>query len=119
MDFEHSINTAIRKLRDALDDNAEQHQYIETLPRRGYRFIAPVSTAIAEAPISAPAVDDATLAPEPMLRSKPLFYALAFFGAALVAIGGFTVWKAVTRAPEALKVVHFRQLTKSALCSSP
>lgn len=38
VDFEHSLNTAIKKLRQALGDNAVHPKYIETLPRRGYRF---------------------------------------------------------------------------------
>jgi len=42
VDFEHSLNTHIKKLRHVLDDNAETPRYIETLPRRGYRFIAKV-----------------------------------------------------------------------------
>ncbi len=42
VDFDHSLNTAINKLRDALDDTAANPRFIETLPRRGYRFIAPV-----------------------------------------------------------------------------
>ncbi len=43
VDFEHSINTAIKKLREALEDDAEEPRFIETVPRRGYRFIAPVN----------------------------------------------------------------------------
>lgn len=39
VDFEHGLNTAVRKLRQALGDEAETPQYIETLPRRGYRFV--------------------------------------------------------------------------------
>jgi Tol biopolymer transport system component/DNA-binding winged helix-turn-helix (wHTH) protein len=42
VDFNHSLNAAINKLRDALCDSAEDPKYIETLPRRGYRFIATV-----------------------------------------------------------------------------
>jgi len=38
VDFEHSLNTAVKKLRQALGDNAARPKYIETLPRRGYRF---------------------------------------------------------------------------------
>ena len=57
VDFEHSLNKAMNRLRDALDDSAEAPRYIETLPRRGYRWIAPlkwVNAAIAsEGPISA------------------------------------------------------------------
>jgi TolB-like protein/DNA-binding winged helix-turn-helix (wHTH) protein/Tfp pilus assembly protein PilF len=47
VDFEHGLNTSIKKLRQALCDSATEPRYIETLPRRGYRFIAPVE-AIAE-----------------------------------------------------------------------
>jgi Tol biopolymer transport system component/DNA-binding winged helix-turn-helix (wHTH) protein len=43
VDFEHGMNTAIAKLRQALSDEADHPRYIETLPRRGYRFVAPVS----------------------------------------------------------------------------
>jgi DNA-binding winged helix-turn-helix (wHTH) protein/Tol biopolymer transport system component len=42
VDFEHSINTAVNKLRVALGDQAENPRFIETLPRYGYRLIAPV-----------------------------------------------------------------------------
>ena len=42
VDFEHSLNTHIKKLRQVLNDNPEAPRFIETLPRRGYRFIAPV-----------------------------------------------------------------------------
>lgn len=45
VDFDHSLNTAINKLRDALGDGAANPRFIETLPRRGYRFIAPVQIA--------------------------------------------------------------------------
>jgi TolB-like protein/DNA-binding winged helix-turn-helix (wHTH) protein/Tfp pilus assembly protein PilF len=42
VDFEHGLNFAIKKIRDTLGDDASAPRYIETLPRRGYRFIAPV-----------------------------------------------------------------------------
>jgi cholera toxin transcriptional activator len=42
VDFDHSLNTAVNKLREALGDSASSPRYIETLARRGYRFIAPV-----------------------------------------------------------------------------
>jgi Tol biopolymer transport system component/DNA-binding winged helix-turn-helix (wHTH) protein len=43
VDFDHGLNTAVMKLREALGDSADRPLYIETVPRRGYRFIAPVS----------------------------------------------------------------------------
>jgi DNA-binding winged helix-turn-helix (wHTH) protein len=53
VDFHTRLNSAVKKLRDALCDSAEQPRYIETLPRRGYRFIAQVqngdlSTGVAQ-----------------------------------------------------------------------
>lgn len=45
VDFEHGLNTAIKKLRQALGDRANKSRYIETLPRRGYRFLAEVETS--------------------------------------------------------------------------
>jgi TolB-like protein/DNA-binding winged helix-turn-helix (wHTH) protein/Tfp pilus assembly protein PilF len=43
VDFDHSLNTAVRKLREALRDSADAPRYVETLARRGYRFTAPVA----------------------------------------------------------------------------
>jgi DNA-binding winged helix-turn-helix (wHTH) protein/tetratricopeptide (TPR) repeat protein len=43
VDFDVGLNSAIKRLRDALGDSAEEPRYIETLPRRGYRFIAPLA----------------------------------------------------------------------------
>ena len=48
VEFDHSINAAIKRLRQALEDSAEAPRYIETLPRLGYRFIGPVEPAPAE-----------------------------------------------------------------------
>ncbi|MBC8646614.1 MAG: winged helix-turn-helix domain-containing protein, partial [Thermoanaerobaculia bacterium] len=53
-DFDHGLNAAVNKLREALGDSAESPRYVETLPRRGYRFIARVESPVAEEP-AAPA----------------------------------------------------------------
>src|SRR6202162_4285837 len=45
VDFDLSLNTAVKKLRQALGDESDNPRFVETLYRRGYRFIAPVSTA--------------------------------------------------------------------------
>ncbi|HEX2715714.1 MAG TPA: winged helix-turn-helix domain-containing protein, partial [Candidatus Acidoferrales bacterium] len=42
VDYDHSLNTAVNKLREALNDSADNPRFIQTIPRRGYRFIAPV-----------------------------------------------------------------------------
>ncbi len=61
VDFDTGLNSAIKKLRDVLGDSAEEPRYIETLHRRGYRFIAhvengdlPESAAVEEHPTSSP-----------------------------------------------------------------
>ena len=43
VDVDHNLNTAINKIREALGDSAENPRFVETLPRRGYRFIAPIT----------------------------------------------------------------------------
>src|SRR6266850_3754753 len=48
VDFNVGLNSAVRKLREALDDSAENPRFIETLPRRGYRFVASVESATRE-----------------------------------------------------------------------
>src|SRR5215471_21705255 len=49
VDFDTGLNAAVRRLREVLLDSADQPRYIETLPRHGYRFIAPVEV-LGEAP---------------------------------------------------------------------
>jgi DNA-binding winged helix-turn-helix (wHTH) protein/tetratricopeptide (TPR) repeat protein len=56
VEFEHGIATAVKKLRQALDDDAHQPRYIETLSRRGYRWLEPVSWNEANATTMPPAV---------------------------------------------------------------
>jgi TolB-like protein/DNA-binding winged helix-turn-helix (wHTH) protein len=65
VDFEHSLGTAINKIREALGDSAENPRFIETLPRRGYRFIAPVTSVSAadQPPLSLPAHHPPVLSP--------------------------------------------------------
>jgi len=53
VDFDHSLNTAINKVREALGDSASSPRFVETLARRGYRFIAPVKGPV-QAPIQIP-----------------------------------------------------------------
>jgi DNA-binding winged helix-turn-helix (wHTH) protein len=55
VDFDHSLNTAVKKLRQALSDEADAPRYIETLPKRGYRFIGKVETPSEVAAVVVPA----------------------------------------------------------------
>src|SRR5215475_4379733 len=57
VDFDHGLNNAVNRLRDALGDSAESPRFIETLPRRGYRFVAAVrkadrQDAVADSPLA-------------------------------------------------------------------
>jgi TolB-like protein/Tfp pilus assembly protein PilF len=54
VDFEHSLNAAIKRLRAALGDDADRPRFVETVPRRGYRFIAPIQRehVVAPRPVS-------------------------------------------------------------------
>src|SRR5215469_3171406 len=53
VDFDNSLNIAIKKLREALGDSAENPRFIETLPRRGYRFMVPVQSEAQKEPLMA------------------------------------------------------------------
>jgi TolB-like protein/DNA-binding winged helix-turn-helix (wHTH) protein len=55
VDFDHGLNAAMNRLRTALGDSAESPRYIQTLPRRGYRFLAPVHRLERPSPVAAPA----------------------------------------------------------------
>ena len=68
VDFDHSLNTAINKLRETLNDSAAEPRYIETLARRGYRFVAAVEgpgAAEAPAPASGSPAEADPLPPAP------------------------------------------------------
>ncbi len=100
VDFEHSLGTAINKIREALGDSAENPRFIETLSRRGYRFIAPVSYPAISTPITAlasAALSESNIQPQvasanlhPHKERTPLrifFYAIAGAIALVAALG--------------------------------
>lgn len=72
VDFDHSLNTAIGKLREAVGDSASSPRFLETLPKRGYRFLAPVQ-AVEEGGTDTPASADGLLpaVPEPVSAGVP------------------------------------------------
>ncbi len=72
VDFDHSLNTAVRKLREALGDSAETPRYVETLARRGYRFVAPVAERGPTAQLAhSAAADVASASPSTATRLPP------------------------------------------------
>jgi TolB-like protein/DNA-binding winged helix-turn-helix (wHTH) protein/Tfp pilus assembly protein PilF len=82
VDFEHSLNAAIRRLRLSLDDAAESPRYVETLARRGYRWVAPVRGAPAALGVEGTAPGGESEV-RPRWRRRALWLALA--GAAALA----------------------------------
>lgn len=98
VDFDHSLNTAMMKLRDALGDSVDAPVYIETIPKRGYRFIAPASRTGGEPVRAIPqatnldpgtfaeGVAPSTATPNPRARSRRNLLWRAAIGAGLLAI---------------------------------
>jgi Tol biopolymer transport system component/DNA-binding winged helix-turn-helix (wHTH) protein len=99
VDFEHGLNKAISKVREALADEADNPRFIETLPRRGYRFIAPVEGREAlgtpekrqrPSVLSAEAVASETRR-EPRIRRSLLRYSILLATAVLLSGATFLV----------------------------
>ena len=71
VDYEHGLNSAINRIRDALGDTASNPRFVETLARRGYRFVAPVERIAAENGTPQPAVDSLTPSPAEQVVPPP------------------------------------------------
>src|ERR1700689_630529 len=71
VEFDNSLGVAIRKVRDSLDDVAEAPRYVETVPRRGYRFVAPVKVLGLEPPVQAEPTAEPIAEPLTTARSAP------------------------------------------------
>jgi Tol biopolymer transport system component/DNA-binding winged helix-turn-helix (wHTH) protein len=101
--FEHGVNAAVNKLRQVLGDAATEPRYIETLPSRGYRFLAPISPVSGRIQELVPAREAAELRPSP---KRVLWVgAGAAVGAALVLLLVF--WVAGHRSQVLLKPTRF------------
>lgn len=78
VDFDHGLNSAMNRLREALGDSAENPRFIETLPRRGYRCIAPIEVVdVARPPRSAVTVPDIPGEAVPVVAASPALPAAA------------------------------------------
>ncbi len=94
VDFDHGLNSSIAKIRTALGDDAEEPRFVETLPRRGYRFIGPITPPSASA-LSREPGEITTELPSPMAARKlwKVIVPLALFlVAAVVASAFFSHW---------------------------
>src|ERR1039457_6897676 len=70
VDFDHSLNSCINKLREALGDDSENPRFIQTLHRRGYRFIAPVNSDSEPITVPVNSHSEPTMAPVQGIRRK-------------------------------------------------
>jgi Tol biopolymer transport system component/DNA-binding winged helix-turn-helix (wHTH) protein len=93
VDFEQGLNSAVNKLRQALGDSADQPRYVETLPGRGYRFIAPVQRASTKAVLEMAAPAALRIEPKPGRRRQPWLPFAAGVGLAVIAGGGYWLAK--------------------------
>ena len=127
VDFEHGLNKAINKLREALGDDADNPRFIETLPRRGYRFLVPLmnpadpATAVAVTPHDDPTAEPLPGVPLDHLAKPWRNKLLAAVSATIVGIavlGLVASWRWRARSREQLKVLRFSQLTNDGLLKS-
>jgi Tol biopolymer transport system component/DNA-binding winged helix-turn-helix (wHTH) protein len=123
VDVDHNLNTAINKIRDVLGDSAENPRFVETLPRRGYRFILPLNGAhraamSGSAAVGAESVAAATAgtyesatAQRGGLQSRNTASHYAAVAAALLLCAGLAIY-ALTRSLPPPKVTNSTQLTR-------
>ena len=113
VDFDHSLGTAINKIREVLNDSVAEPRFVETLPRRGYRFIAPVTAVPVDPPLTP--VETVSLPLEirkPPRRRRSM--AIAGGGAVLLIIFGFVAWSYFERShrssPEAARLPQVKSI---------
>jgi len=132
VDFDHSLNTAIKRLRQALGDEADTPHYIETLPRRGYRFIGEVTAEdVRQGNHSAPPIADddvvrqivtnsadaaITSETESRSRTRRIRVVVAFV-VAFLGIAACGYW--LTKPPPLPRIVNTHALTQTRLPKPP
>ncbi len=87
LDYDHALTTAVKKLRRALNDSAVQPRYIETLPKRGYRFVAPVerpAAAVSATIATAKSAEEHVSALDGMRRQRSALVVLLAVSAGLL-----------------------------------
>ncbi len=84
VDFERGLNFCVKQIREALDDDADAPRFVETLPKRGYRFIAAVERLGEEAPAAPP--------PARLLPWPRRIWAAVLAGVVVVAAAGYLAW---------------------------
>ena len=115
VEFDHSINAAVKRLRDALRDTADEPRYIETVARRGYRFIGRIEnepSVQAESPVVGETREVGPPAGWP--RSSRILILVAFAAIALVALGAWYFhWTAAARWARQVALPEANRLVKA------
>ena len=115
VDFEQSLNKAVNRLREALNDEAGQPRYVETVPRRGYRFIAPVVGPIPIEPPGHTSLLSSVSGAEPTVASYHSRRVLILAAASVLFVIGvtaFVLWKRLENPTS----VETRHMTSAAYC---
>ncbi len=113
VDFEHGLNAAINKLREALSDSADNPRYIETLPRRGYRFIGQIVPPVAAA-VTEPRKEEQVSLLKGHWKLRAALLAGTAIGLLLVARELW--WRSAERLP---RVMSYHQLTTDGQLKGP
>jgi len=89
VEFDHSVNTAIKKLRQTLNDDADNPRFIETVPKKGYRFISPVHDGMAEVPpVPAVGIDETAPLSDDTRRFRTAGLIIAACAVVALLVGG-------------------------------
>ena len=110
VDFEHGVNTAVKKIREVLGDDADSPRFVETVPRRGYRFIASIDGP--GPPPQLPEISE----PHP---SSPRRRTLIVCGLLAVALAALVTWRVIDPGRAAPKMRDMVQLTFNGCCPEP
>ena len=110
VDFEHGLNYAIRQIRTALDDDAEEPLFLETVPKLGYRFIAPVQGLSA---------DPATTVSSRNSKIRHLWPLAVALSALLIGALAYQMWGRHYRSPAAPKKIRLAVLPFQNLTGQP
>ena len=109
-DFDHAVNVAVGKLRTALGDSADNPSFIETVPRRGYRFVARLESALVETPPPPEPPAVAAAPPSPAMGKPRRSLGLVFFAVVVSAILlGLGIW--LGRRTARPQLLDFQRLT--------
>jgi DNA-binding winged helix-turn-helix (wHTH) protein/Tol biopolymer transport system component len=115
VDFDHGLNKSIQKLRDALGDSATSPRYIETIPRVGYRFIAPVRNGARPLePEVAIKVDGPAPAPAVTGKQRARWWMLVAGVCAVLGVIGTAVYLSSRPHPAVIKYTQLTDFTDSA-----